>query len=357
MHAQHAQHVLLVVGEPGERAHPAGGAGARGVGVARHERRDGAGEGPALVGVVGQAEGHQQGAEVGVAEPELAEVAAGLGDRLGRVVGPPDEDLLGREHDLDRVAEGVDVERALVVEVLEQVDRRQVARRVVEVHVLRARVRAVDAPRGVGRVPPVDGRVELHAGVGALPRGLGDLAPQVTGPHGAHDLTGHHRREAPVGVLGDGLHELVGHPDRVVGVLVLDRERVGAVEVHVEAVVTQDARLALLLDLAPDELLDVRVVDVEDDHLGGAAGLATGLDRAGRRVGAAHEAHRARRRAAAVEQLLAGADLRQVDARAGATLEDDPLLAVPVEDRVHRVVDRQDEAGRRLLGHALRRRC
>ena len=38
------------------------------------------------------------------------------------------------------------------------------------------------------------------------------------------------------------------------------------------------------------------------------------------------------------------ADARQVDARTGAALEDDALLPVPVEDRVHRVVDREDEA-------------
>ena len=125
-----------------------------------------------------------------------------------------------------------------------------------------------------------------------------------------------------------------------------------AVEVHVEAVVAQDARLALLLDLAPDELLDVGVVDVEDDHLGRPAGLAARLDRARRGVGAAHEADRARRRAAALQQLGAGADPGQVDARAGAALEDDALFAVPVEDRVHRVVDGEDEAGRGLLGHA-----
>ena len=36
-----------------------------------------------------------------------------------------------------------------------------------------------------------------------------------------------------------------------------------------------------------------------------------------------------------------------------AALEDDALLGVPVEDGVHRVVDRQDEAGRGLLGDAL----
>ena len=112
-------------------------------------------------------------------------------------------------------------------------------------------------------------------------------------------------------------------------------------------------RLALLDRLAPDELLDVGVVGVEDHHLGGAAGLAARLDRAGRRVGAAHEAHRARRGAAALEVLLRRADARQVDAGARAALEDVALFPVPVEDRVHRVVDREDEARARLLRHAL----
>src|SRR4029453_10142204 len=44
----------------------------------------------------------------------------------------------------------------------------------------------------------------------------------------------------------------------------------------------------------PDELLDVGVVDVEDDHLGGAPGLATRLDGPRRGVRAPHEADRAR---------------------------------------------------------------
>ena len=146
---------------------------------------------------------------------------------------------------------------------------------------------------------------------------------------------------------------VVGDAHRVVGVLVLDRVAVVAVEVHVEAGVAQRARLALLDRLAPDELFDVGMVDVEDHHLGGAAGLAARLDRAGRRVGAAHEAHRTRRGAAALQVLLRRADAGQVDAGAGAALEDRALFPVPVEDRVHRVVDREDEARARLLRHAL----
>ena len=95
------------------------------------------------------------------------------------------------------------------------------------------------------------------------------------------------------------------------------------------------------------------MIDVEDDHLGGTAGLAAALDGAGRRVGAAHEADRTAGGAAAVEQLVAGADVRQVDARTRPALEDHTLFSVPVEDAVHRVFDGEDEARAGLLRHTL----
>ena len=147
----------------------------------------------------------------------------------------------------------------------------------------------------------------------------------------------------------DGLHELVVHADRVVGVLVLDGGDVVAAQVHVEARVAQRADLLLLLHLGLDEGLDVRVVDVEDDHLGRAAGGATGLDGAGGGVGAAHEGDGTGGVAAGGEQLLGGADAGEVQAGAGAALEDHPLFLVPVEDRLHGVVDGEDEAGGDLL--------
>src|SRR5207248_11269930 len=110
----------------------------------------------------------------------------------------------------------------------------------------------------------------------------------------------------------------------------------------------EDARLALLLRLAPDELVDVGMVDVEDDHLRRAPRLAAGLDRPGRRVRAAHEADRPGRVAAFRELLLRRAQLREVEPGARAAAEDDSLTANPVEDRLHRVVDREDEARRAL---------
>ena len=51
--------------------------------------------------------------------------------------------------------------------------------------------------------------------------------------------------------------------------------------------------------------------------------------------------------AAGGQQLLGRADAGEVEAGAGAALEDQALLLVPVEDRVHRVVDGEDEAGAR----------
>ena len=159
-------------------------------------------------------------------------------------------------------------------------------------------------------------------------------------------------RESPVGVVDDSLHELVGHANRVVGVLVLDRGDVLTVEVHVEAGVAQDAGLLLLTGLAPNELLNVRVVHVEDDHFGGATGLAARLDGAGRGVGATHERDGATGGAAAFEDLGARADTREVDTGTRTTLEDDSLFGVPVENRLHRVLDSEDETGTALLGHA-----
>ncbi len=72
-------------------------------------------------------ERHQQRTEVGVTETELTELAARLGDRLGRVVGATDQDLLGGEDHLDRVPVRIDVEGLALVEVLQQVNGREIA--------------------------------------------------------------------------------------------------------------------------------------------------------------------------------------------------------------------------------------
>ena len=109
------------------------------VGAAGHQRGDRRRRVASGVGVVGHAVAHQVGAEVGVAEAELAERTRVDGDLLGRVAGGPDDDLLGQQHDVDGVLEGLHVERAVGAAELHQVQRGQVAGRVVDVHVLACR--------------------------------------------------------------------------------------------------------------------------------------------------------------------------------------------------------------------------
>ena len=121
VHAQHVEHRLGVLVVAGERAHAGGRAGRGGVGVAGQQRRDGGRPGPPGVGVVGQALGHQQRAQVGVADAELAEGPRRLGDLLRRVVGVADDDLHAGEDDRHRRLEAVDVELVVPVEEREQV--------------------------------------------------------------------------------------------------------------------------------------------------------------------------------------------------------------------------------------------
>ena len=345
MHVQDAEYVVaalrILLERPHARRDVRGGA----VRLTTHDRGHGRRRAPPRVGVVRQAHRHQQGTEVGVTEAELTErdgVAADLGRR---VVRSSHQDLLRAEHDANCRPEARHVELPVGAEERQQVQAGQVAGRVVEVEVLRAGVGSRDASgRGRG-VPPVDGRVELHPRIGALPRRLGDAAEHLGGIDRLNDLSCRARREIPLPSRQRRLHELVSETDGVVGVLVEQRGAVDTVEAQVEPGLAEDTRLALLTRLAPDEVSDIGMIGVEHDHLGGAPRRAARANGPGRGVGTPHEAHRSARLAAAGEELRSRADATQVDAGTRPALEDQPFLGVPVQDRLHGVLHRQDEAG------------
>ena len=493
--AQERLGVLLVSGE--RAAAVAGDAGRLRVGLAGHHGRDGGCAAAGGVGVVGDGVRHQQRAQVRVAESQGAVGVRVAADRLGRVAGVVDQDLLGGDHGAHAGAEGVDVELLGVVglDEGEQVQRREVARGVVQEHVLgvgddsavrgsggryreavdvfdlevvdglripvdarrglhvvagrpgaaflergermpgfqgnggqgaavrqvepvlwrtaehqsvvgrhlgqvvgfsglpcladlaehgvsgarvvgdgqrkrslvhrgervdadsslrgehlgvageAARVGCVDPGRVRARVPLVDGRVELHPRVAALVCAFGDPAHQVPCPVRVDDSAlAVDGARVPLAVVEHRAHELVGDPDAVVRVLEEDRGVGGTGQRPVVAGIDQCPGLALLLGLAVDEGEDVGMVCVEDHHLGGPAPSSARLDDAGEGVVALHEGDRSRRDAAACDRLARRADCGQVAPGSGAVLEQHALGLRQLEDRLHCVVDAQDEA-------------
>ena len=106
--------------------------------------------------------------------------------------------------------------------------------------------------------------------------------------------------------------------------------------------------LLFLVDLPVDELLDVRVIEVQAHHLRGAARGPARLDGAGSAVADAEEAHQPGRPAAAGEALTLAAQAGEVRARPGAVLEEAGLTRPQIHDPavVDEVVgDGLDEAG------------
>ena len=139
-------------------------------------------------------------------------------DHFRRIAGVVDENFLRGDQDVHRVAIGFDVKGAVGRE-LQQIHAGQVAGGVVEEHVLAARIRGVDAGRVLRSVPAVDGRVVLHAGIAAVPGGFGDFVQQLFGFESIYGMAVFHRASGEIGVAQDGVHEVIGHANRVVGVL------------------------------------------------------------------------------------------------------------------------------------------
>src|ERR1700733_8088276 len=129
-------------------------------------------------------------------------------DGFGRISGVVDDDFLRGDQDVNGVAIGFYVERAVRSE-LQQVQAGEVAGRVVQEHVFAARIAGVDAGCVLRCVPAVDRGVVLHAGIAAVPGGLGNFSEQVFGFVGLHHAAVGNRLGGEVGFLHHGVHEVV----------------------------------------------------------------------------------------------------------------------------------------------------
>jgi hypothetical protein len=114
VHPVHGLPRLGIVGVQRGRAEGLGQLGGPHRGGAGEDAGDRGRPRPAVLGVVRQAEGHEGGAEVGVAHADVARGAGLDGDLVGRVVGGADEDVLGGHDHPGGVHEPLHVERAVL---------------------------------------------------------------------------------------------------------------------------------------------------------------------------------------------------------------------------------------------------
>src|SRR5579863_1231363 len=177
-----------------------------------------------------------------------------LAVHLGGIAGVVYQNFLRGDEDVNCVPIGFHVKRPVGRE-LQQVHAGQVAGGVVEEHVLAAWVRRVDAVGVFRSVPAVDGGVVLHAGIAAVPGGFGNLAKKFFGLEGVHGAAIANGASGEIGVTHDGVHEIVGDADGVVGILEEDgRIGVGVGMRSVVAFAHEGVGLGFFFLLALDEV-------------------------------------------------------------------------------------------------------
>ena len=315
------------------------------VGRPMQERRNRPAHAAGGVRIVRDATRHQQAAQVRVAQSQRPEQVAVAGDVASRVAGMIDQNFLSDE---ERPASGLEplgIKDAIRPAVLHEIDAGEVASRVVEEHVLRARVAGIDAAAVRARVPIVNRRVVLHAGIAAVPGTAGHAIEHFAGwIRRSGDVAVGHPMRGPVLVFLDGLHEVVGHPHRKVRVLEHDRAVGLAIEIgFVTALFNQHAGLLLFLPLALDELHHVGVPDLDRLHLGSAARLAAAFYDRGNLVVDPHEGQRSAGTSAAGKFFPVRPQRREVGAGTRAKLEEHRLAARELHDVFHVVLDMLNE--------------
>ncbi len=243
------------------------------------------------------------------------------------------------------MAIGFDVECAVGRE-LQKIQAGEVAGGIVEEHVFAARVAGVDARCVLRGVPAICGGVVLHAGIAAVPGGFGNFLEKIFGFVGLHDVAVADCFGGEIGVAEYGVHEVVGDADGVVRVLEEDgRVGVGIGMRSVVALRDQSVSFGFFFLFALDELDDVGMIDVEDDHLGGASSFASGLDDSGEGVETFHEAERTAGGASAAETFGRAAQRREIGSGAAAPLEEHAFGLRESENGIERIFHRVDEAG------------
>ena len=324
---------------------------------AGHDRGDRAAKCPAFHAVVSVAVAHDERTEIRVAEPERAENVRILRDLLDRVARVIDQNFLRGDVDAAGRLKPLDIEHAVFAFELHQVQRGQIAGRVIEEEIFGAGVRGILPLGSLAGVPLVDRGIELHPRIAADVGPFRDLAEQGARLLLLARLPVAHLLRPPFAAFDGRVHEFVAHPHAQVFVLIHDRAVGVAVVTAVVALLDQRPGFLLFLLLRVDELLDVRMPVLERVHLRRAPGFAAALHHVRDLIVNFQERKRPARFPAAAQFFPRAPQRRKIASGAAAVLEEHRLARREAHDVFHRVLDALDEAGAALRIFVLRRRA
>ena len=282
-------------------------------------------QGDAFGRVVRDAQLDQQVGPAHDAQPDLAVALGHLLD-LGQGVAVHIDDVVEEVHGRPRDPPQLVPIDLAVLQHEGQVDGTEVATLVRKERLFTAGIGRLDRPDVRRRIVAVEAVEEDDAGLAVLPRQLDDQVEHLAGVVPGHLDPVARVTHRVVASLAHRAHEVLGQP-------------------HRDVEVVED----VLLFLGGDELQDVGVVDPQDAHVGAPPRPAL-LDRLGGRVEHLHERDRAAGHAhGRAHQVVPGSQPAEAEPGTATRLMHQRRILQRAEDRIHGVLDRQDEAGRELL--------
>ena len=140
MHANYVNHGFAIPQVAAKRSHTLRDACRLRVSLAGHQSCNRAAEVSPPIGIVGHGQRHQQRAQIRVADAQRTKIVRVPRDFLGGVASIVHQDFLRCDGYVHRVAKSFRIELPIRTQEFQEVQRRQIARRVVQEHVLRARI-------------------------------------------------------------------------------------------------------------------------------------------------------------------------------------------------------------------------
>src|SRR5690348_8555815 len=111
------------------------------------------------------------------------------------------------------------IEESVGTQELQEIERGEITRRIIQEEVLGTRIRCVNPAAYFRGVPVIDRRIELQARIATLMRSFGHLAEQIPRPISFDGLPGADAARGPIAIHFDSAHELVRYAHGIVCVL------------------------------------------------------------------------------------------------------------------------------------------